>query len=179
MGMSTVIDGSASVTINSGVILGITSGTAVTPTSSTAVAFTAIPSWVKRITIMMTGVTYSTTVNINMQLGSGSVSTSGYTSVGSVVLNGNLTGVSTGTGTGIATHDVRTGPVSCQFVCTLLNSATNLWVGSGTIMYAGTPAVATATGFIALAGALDRVQINTVAGTATLSAGSINILYEG
>jgi hypothetical protein len=74
--------------------------------------------------------------------------------------------------------DNRTGPVSGQFVCTLLNSATNLWVGSGLFMYTGSPAIQTATGFIALAGVLDRVRINTAAGTATLSAGSINILYE-
>jgi len=177
--MSLTLDGSASVTINSGAVLGITSNTAVTPTSGTTVTFTNIPSWAKRITIMMTGLTYSTTISMNMQIGSGSVTTSGYTSVGSAVLPASVTGVSTGSGTGIQTHGSYTGPVSGQFVFTLLNSATNLWLGSGSIAYSGQPTVQTATGYIALAGALDRVQINTIAGTATISAGSINILYEG
>ena len=38
--MATVIDGSASVTINSGAVLGITSGTAVASTSGTSIDFT-------------------------------------------------------------------------------------------------------------------------------------------
>jgi len=177
--MATVIDGSASVTINNGAVLGINSGTVVTPTSGTTVTFTGIPSWAKRITIMMTGLTYSTTISLNMQIGSGSVSTSGYTSTGSAVFTASVTGVSNGSGTGIATHGAYTGPISGQFVLVLVNPATNLWVGSGTFMYVGNPTIQTAKGYIALAGALDRVQINTVAGTATLSAGSINILYEG
>ena len=57
--MSTIIDGSASVTINSGAILGITSGTAVASTSGTSIDFTSIPSWVKRITVMLNGVSTS------------------------------------------------------------------------------------------------------------------------
>ena len=176
--MATVIDGSASVTINSGAVLGITSGTAVTPTSGTAIVFTGIPSWAKRITIMMTNLTYSAVVQMNMQIGSGSVATTGYTSTGSIMFTANVTGVSNGSGTGIQTHGGYTSPVSAQFVWTLVNPTTNLWLGSGTFAYTGNTGIATATGYIALAGAADRIQINTVAGTATVTAGTINILYE-
>jgi hypothetical protein len=150
----------------------------VTPTSGTAVTFTGIPSWTKRITVMMTGVTYSATVGMNIQIGSGSVTTSGYTSTGAAI-NTTTTNSSNGSGTGIQTHSGYTGPVSGQFVLTLVNPATNLWLGSGTFVFSGTTAVSTATGYIALAGVLDRVQVNTTVGTATISAGSINILYEG
>jgi hypothetical protein len=176
--MAVTIDGSASVTINSGAVLGITSGTVATPTSGTSVEFTSIPSWAKRITILMTGLTYSTTISMNMQIGSGSVSTSGYTSTASTIV-GAAVGSSNGTGTGIQAHGAYTGPVSGQFVLNLLNSATNLWSGIGIISHTGQVCTQQMSGFLALAGALDRVRINTVAGTATLSAGSINILYEG
>ena len=37
----------------------ITSGTAVASTSGTSIDFTGIPSWVKRITVMMNGVSTS------------------------------------------------------------------------------------------------------------------------
>ncbi len=176
--MSVIINGSSSVTINSGAVLGITSGTVVTPTSGTAVVFTGIPSWAKRITILMTGLTYSTTISLNMQIGSGSVTTSGYTSTASTIV-GSAAGSSNGTGTGIQAHGAYTGPVSGQIVLNLLNPATNLWSGSGIISHTGQICTQQMSGYLALAGALDRVQINTVAGTATLSAGSINILYEG
>jgi len=150
----------------------------VTPTSGTAVTFTGIPSWTKRITVMMTGVTYSAAVGMNIQIGSGSVTNSGYTST-AVAIQTTTCNSTNGTGTGIQTHSTYTGPVSGQFVLTLVNPATNLWIGSGTFVFSGSVTGSTATGYIALAGVLDRVQINTVAGTATISAGSINILYEG
>jgi hypothetical protein len=173
-------NGTTKLTVDSTGVYGhLIQGTVQTPTSGTAVLFTGIPSWAKKITIMMTGLTYSTSINMNMQIGSGSVSTSGYTSTGSVTLTSNVTGVSSGSGTGIQGHSSYTGPISGQFVWTLVNPSTNLWLGSGIMIYAGHPGITTATGYITLAGAADRVQINTTAGTATISAGSVNILYEG
>jgi len=88
--MATVIDGSASVTINSGAVLGITSGTAVASTSGTSIDFTSIPSWVKRLTVIFNGVGTSGTVGYLIQIGSGSVTSSGY------VGGGNRLGSSTG-----------------------------------------------------------------------------------
>ena len=79
--MSTIIDGSASVTINSGAVLGITSGTAVASTSGTSIDFTSIPSWVKRITVMFSGVSLSGTSSIYIQIGSGSAEITGYAGV--------------------------------------------------------------------------------------------------
>lgn len=168
-------------TLSTGLVMGasaITSGTVVTPTSGTSVTFTGIPSWAKRVTIMMTNLTYSTTVGMNFQIGSGSLTTTGYTSSGAVITTGGGVNATNGTGTGIQTHGPYTGPISGQFVLTLVNPATNLWVGTGMNTYTGTIAVGYTSGYIALAGALDRVSINTTAGTATISAGSINILYE-
>lgn len=154
-------------------------GTVQSPTSGTAVTFTGIPSWAKRVTIMMTNLTYSTTVGMNFQIGSGSLTTTGYTSTGAVITTGGGVNATNGTGTGIQTHGPYTGPVSGQFVLTLLNPATNLWVGTGIITYTGGTALGYTSGYIALSGVLDRVSVNTTAGTATISSGSVNILYEG
>jgi hypothetical protein len=77
--MSTIIDGSASVTINSGAVLGITSGTAVASTSGVSIDFTSIPSWVKRITVMFSGVSTNGTSPLQVQLGtSGGVDATSY-----------------------------------------------------------------------------------------------------
>jgi hypothetical protein len=168
-------------TINGTPVMGasvITSGTVQTPTSGTSVTFTGIPSWAKRVTIMMTNLTYSTTVQLSFQLGSGSLTTSGYASSGSIVTTGGGANATNSTGTGIQTHGPYTGPVSGQLVLSLVNSATNLWVGTGLFAFTGATAVAHTSGYIALSGALDRVAINTIAGTATISAGTVNILYE-
>ena len=57
----------------------LTSGTAQASTSGTAIDFTGIPSWAKRITVMFNGVSTNGTSNPQIQLGSGSPTTSGYT----------------------------------------------------------------------------------------------------
>ena len=58
----------------------ITSGTAVASTSGTSIDFTSIPSWVKRITVMFNGVSTNGTSQVQIQLGAGSVTTTGYLS---------------------------------------------------------------------------------------------------
>jgi hypothetical protein len=59
----------------------LTSGTAVSSTSGTSIDFTSIPSWVKRITVMFSGVSLNGSSSYLVQLGdSGGVETTGYTS---------------------------------------------------------------------------------------------------
>jgi hypothetical protein len=175
MGMTTTIDGSASVTINNGAILGITSGTAVASTSGTSIDFTSIPSWVKRITVMFSGVSTSGTSSILIQLGAGSVTNTGYASVGtrfgaSSGASGNYT-----TGFGIfqaAAADLIGGAIQ------LSNHSSNIWVAQGITSATNSTANMTTSGYISLAGTLDRLRITTTNGTDTFDAGSINILYE-
>ncbi len=153
----------------------VKSGTAVTTTSGTSIDFTSIPSWVKRITVMLSGVSVSGTSIPLIQIGAGSVSTSGYVGGGwtSNTANANsTTGFITG-GSGNATftkHGIAT--------ITLLGS--NLWLCSYAGGWGGTSGTGeVAGGSITLGGTLDRVRITTVNGTDTFDAGSINILYEG
>jgi hypothetical protein len=157
----------------------ITSGTAVASTSGTAIGFTAIPSWVKKITVMLSGVSTSGTSVVLIQLGTGSTTytTSGYLGTGGGGLTANTLVIATQTtgfgigGDGAATY-VRHGSVI------LTNITGNTWVASGVGGMSDNARLWTCGGTIALAAALTAVQVTTVNGTDTFDAGTINILYE-
>lgn len=166
----------ASPTINGTYTAGtslITSGTAVASTSGTSIDFTSIPSWVKRITVMLNAVSTNGTSLIQLQVGAGSVTTSGYTTQ---TWQANTANASTTSGFVISTSNVATYTTAGCLVLTLFGS--NTWICSGVVgRYSGGDSMIV-NGIIALGGTLDRVRITTVNGTDTFDAGSINILYE-
>jgi|Laugresu1bdmlbdd_1035124.scaffolds.fasta_scaffold40250_2 hypothetical protein len=175
--MTVTIDGSASVTINSGAVLGLNSGTAVASTSGTSIDFTSIPSWVKRITVMFTGVSTNGTSQLMVQLGAGSVTSSGYTGNVARQASASNTYIAYSSGFLILETTAATYTTVGHLTITLINS--NTWVCSGI----AAPANSinnnnTTTGSVALGGTLDRVRITTSGGTDTFDAGTINILYE-
>jgi hypothetical protein len=173
--MPLVLNGTTGVQDNSGAFV---LGTAVASTSGTSIDFTSIPSWVKRVTVMYQGVSTNGSSNYLLQIGSGSISTSGYNSVCSRAY----------TPGGPSTHSSTSGFISAgdnagfvwygTLVLTLQTG--NTWVCQGSIgQFAISPSMTiTTVGQIALGGVLDRVRITTVNGTDTFDAGSINILYE-
>jgi len=171
--MSTIIDGSNSVTINSGAILGITSGTAVASTSGTSIDFTSIPSWVKRITVLGVGVSTNGTTAYLIQIGDGSVNTSGY--VGGSFGNANQT--NTSTAGAVLMQVTNTAANNFSFSIQISFQSANKWVFTGTVTR-DDGAVFFVSSTKTLTNALDRVRITTVNGIDTFDAGSINILYE-
>ena len=176
--MSTIIDGSASVTINSGAILGITSGTAVASTSGTSIDFTSIPSWVKRITVMFSGVSLNSTGLYLIQIGSGSVATTGYDSNYIVGNNGSTNTVAASSSGYIIFTGTATFTLNGSMIITNLTS--NTWVQQGIFSNSvTTPYITSTAGTKALSGVLDRIRITSTTGTDTFDAGAINILYEG
>ena len=179
--MSTIIDGSAGVTTNVGAVYnGIQSATVQASTSSTSIDFTSIPSWVKRITVMFSGVSTNGTSPVQIQIGAGSVTTTGYVSSSFGVVpgssyNGSSTSgfpleVANATYTVAAT--VRVG------IYVLTNISGNNWVASSSINKTNDNTAVVSGGSLALSGTLDRIRVTTVNGTDTFDAGSINILYE-
>ena len=167
-------------TINSPTISGtpvmsasvITSGTAQASTSGTNIDFTNIPSWVKRITVMFAGVSTNGTSNYQIQIGSGSITSSGYSSGAS-----NGSNLANSTSAFLLSSAVNATQIySGHVVLTLVSS--NNWVQSGTLGSTGANYTNVSGGSVALSGTLDRVRITTVNGTDTFDAGSINILYE-
>ena len=176
--MSVIINGSSGVTTNSGAVYnGLQTGTAVASTSGTSIDFTSIPSWVKRITVMFSGVSTSGTSLWQFQLGSGSVTTSGYNCFEYTQQNAGTATVSSRTSGFVL--NANNASISMYGSITFENITANTWVARST--FTGSGAANTfwsSCGSIALSGVLDRVRITTVNGTDQFDAGSINILYE-
>jgi hypothetical protein len=157
----------------------IVRGTAVASTSGTSIDFTAIPAWVERITVMLQGVSTNGTSFPQIQIGSGSFSTSGYVSAANYGIGaGQFTSATTGfvlePSGGATAANLRSGSV----IFTLINS--NTWVSQGIIYSSSlTFNVMSSGASPALGGALDRIRLTTINGTDTFDAGTVNIIYEG
>jgi hypothetical protein len=153
----------------------ITAGTSVASTSGTSIDFTGIPSWVKRITVMFSGVSTSGTSNYQLQVGSTTFQTTGYSS--RALRDGN-TALTATTGF-LLTASIAAGSLNGGLI-TLTNISGNLWVFTSILADATGGNNNYSGGYMtsALSGILDRVRITTVNGTDTFDAGSINILYE-
>jgi hypothetical protein len=151
----------------------ITSGTAVASTSGTSIDFTGIPSWVKRITLMLNGVSTNGSSFAIVQLGSTTFTTSGYVSSGG---NRAAEGYATNGLMAIYTN-TSIGTYTWSGHIVLTNITGNTWVSSFAISN-GTYVPSWGGGVGTASGVLDRIRITTVNGTDTFDAGSINILYE-
>jgi hypothetical protein len=153
----------------------IVSGTAQASTSGTSIDFTGIPSWVKRISVLLRGVSTNGASSVMIQLGTSSgIEATGYS--GSVdFVEDNAAGTTFSTGflvdRALAATDVRTGKMIIEAF------GSNIWNEQSIVSNALTSLLLGA-GDKALSGTLDRVRITTVNGTDTFDAGSINILYE-
>jgi hypothetical protein len=153
----------------------LTSDTAQTTTSGTTKSFTSIPSWAKKITVILNGVNTNGSNHIQVQLGSTTFTTTGYLSYFSYQTgNGNDT-ASLSSGFGIY-HGGTSDVIYAQM--TITNISGNTWVASHAGAYfTGNIFTIVGGGSVALSGVLDRVQLSTVS-TDTFSAGSVNIFYE-
>jgi hypothetical protein len=155
------------------------SGTAVASTSGTSIDYTSIPSWVKRITVMLNGVSVSGIAHFLIQIGTGGTpTTSGYVSTSTYVLAGSSQtgGVSSSAGF-IMFFSNSTYVSSGHF--TLTNVSGNIWVCSGiTSNFITVPYTGQTGGNVTLGGTLNMLRITTSNGTDTFDAGSVNILYE-
>jgi hypothetical protein len=142
--------------------------------------FYNIPSWVKRITVMFDGVSTAGTSNPLIQIGSGSVSTSGYQSGARDTTNTAAGGgINYTTGFGMASAQA-TNVLYGHSVLTLVSS--NTWVNSHSmyVLIGSTYYTILGAGVSpALSGTLDRVRITTVNGTDRFDAGTVNLLWEG
>jgi hypothetical protein len=153
----------------------VTRGTAVATTSGTSVDFTSIPSTVKRITVMLNGVSTNGTSSVIVQLGdSGGVETSGYSGY-SFEIKATPAGIVASSGI------ILNSPVAsstCDGIVTLVNITGNTWVatfvGGDSIGLVCNVAGISKT----LSATLDRIRITTAGGVNTFDAGQVNIMYE-
>jgi hypothetical protein len=155
--------------------------TAQATTSGTAITFSSIPAGVKRITVMLIGVSTNGTASLQIQVGnSGGVENTGYLSgagggtaaayVGPTESTSGfiITGV---TGAGDAYHGAIT--------LNLQDAADFRWTAGGQVYETVTAnTLYSCAGSKALSAELDRVVLTTTNGTDTFDAGEVNISYE-
>ena len=157
----------------------IVSGTAVASTSGTSIDFTSIPSWVKRITVMLAGVSTNGTSPLLLQIGdSGGIENTGYSGMSGLMHStgaNTYVGVTSGIPLGFST---MTAASAYSGSLTITNISGNEWAVAGTLATTGVLYLMGFAGVKTLSATLDRVRITTVNGTDTFDAGSINILYE-
>jgi hypothetical protein len=176
--LSVIIDGSASVTINSGAVLGITSGTAVASTSGTSIDFTGIPSWVKRITVMFSGVSLSSTAQFLVQLGdSGGIENTSYVSSSAQARDGlaSIGGTSTA---GFLIYQGSGGGNNATGIMTICLISGTTWISSHSAGNTAASSGISGGGTKTLSDTLTQIRITSTS-TDTFDAGTINILYEG
>ena len=156
----------------------IKTGTAVASTSGTSITFTGIPSWAKRITVMFSAVSVSGTANVIVQVGSGSVSTTSYSSQSSRTAGAGSTASSTATNGHLILGGQAVDTLSGHMILTSITG--NTWISSHAIGNVGSTTNMAGGGLSPnLAGSLDRIVITTSNGTDTFDAGSVNIMWEG
>ena len=174
--MPLVLNGTTGVQDNSGAFV---AGTAVASTSGTSIDFTSIPSWVKRITVMLDVVSTNGTSLVQVQLGtSAGIQTTGYASG---AWQANITISNSTTGLLVVGSGAASNTLTGHLAITLMDSSTGKWIASGVAALVppiGSGNAEVFAGGKTLSGTLDRIRITTVNGTDTFDAGSINILYE-
>jgi hypothetical protein len=156
----------------------LTLATAQNTTSGTSIDFTGIPSWAKRITVMLDGVSTNGSSEVLIQIGdSGGIETTGYAGGLTFISGANACGALASTSGciigGASAGNTRVGCMSISKV------SGNKYVFSGMNFNTDQNAAAYSTSIKTLSDVLDRVRITTVNGTDTFDAGSVNIMYEG
>ena len=179
--MSIVLDGTSGITapsvIGTPVRGGLVSGTAVASTSGTSIDFTGIPSWVKRITVMFSGVSTNGTSAFQIQLGdAGGFETSGYLSTSTVIASASVGAVAATSGFLLTTASTGTDIISG--LMSIVTTGANNWVYSSVVKRT-TAITCQSGGDKTLSDTLTQIRITTVNGTDTFDAGTINIMYEG
>lgn len=143
--------------------------------SGTSVDFTGIPAWVKKITVMFSGLSTNGTSILLLQLGdSGGIENTGYVGVVNSALG---EAASSTAGWSLFRANAATNVYTGAGVITKIDG--NSWIFSSNIGNTTNSQSGFTSGSKTLSDVLTQIRITTVNGTDTFDAGSINILYEG
>jgi hypothetical protein len=145
--------------------------------TGTSVDFTGIPSWVKRVTVMLNGVSTGGTSAHLLQLGdSGGIENTGYVSGAATVGTSSAAGTNSTAGFILMQAAVAAGSYSGHSIITQVSE--NTWILSGSLGYSANGG-SYCGGTKTLSDTLTQLRLTTVNGTDTFDAGSINLLLEG
>jgi len=153
----------------------ITADTQKTTTGGTTLDFTGIPSGVRRVTVLFNGVSGSGTSNLLVQIGDGSIISTGYTASGSRFINTGVV-VTVNSTAGFVVLNANAG--NSLIGRLVLDRITgNTWTCSY-VMLSSTTETVMGAGSLTLTNALDRVRLTFANGTDTFDAMAANVLYE-
>jgi len=151
---------------------------------TTAVAITGLPSWVRKVTLLLSAVSTSSTSNVIVQLGTGSTptyTTSGYTS-GATSINGTaVSAINTtttgfdvdGGGGGMTAAVLRHGSIQ------LISNNGLTWSMTSNLVCTVSSDMTVSAGLITLGAALTAVRLTTINGTDTFDgSGTVAVLYS-
>jgi hypothetical protein len=171
------IDSSGIITASAGNLM-LVSGTRVASTSGTSIDFTSLPSWVKRITVTLQGISGNNSSDPLIRLGtSGGFVTSGYLGA-ATAMSSSLGTTNYTNGFGIYQSGQAGAGVIIHGTMIISSVGSNGWVASGTFARSDGSNTSIMGGSIALGAALTQVRVTFANGTDTFDAGAINILYE-
>lgn len=146
-------------------------------TSGTSIDFTGIPSWAKRITVMLDGVSTNGITNLLVQLGdSGGIETSGYAGGYSNIINGSSPAVVNLSSGFVASGGGSAASVTHGSLTLTLMDASNTWAAAGIFNRSDTVNTIVVSGTKTLSAALDRIRLTASNGTDAFDAGSVNIM---
>lgn len=154
----------------------ITAATSQATTSGTFIDFTSIPSWVKRITVMLNGVSTNGTSNIQLQLITSVAVTSGYNSI--VTATSGASSSTNGTTAGFLIVKVNAASDINSGSAIVTNVTGDTWVYQSCVSANAANSSSIGGGGVALGATLTGVRITTVGGTDLFDAGLANIIYE-
>lgn len=144
-------------------------------TSGVSIDFSSIPNWVRRVTVMLDGVSTNGTSNYLIRLGAGGIKVSGY--VGGVYA-GSVGEYTDTTGFVIAAPGTNAGVFQGSITFSLLKSSTNTWVCAGNLRRSDAVQTWMVAGSASLSAALDTIRLTVANGSDTFDAGVMNIQYE-
>lgn len=143
-------------------------------TSGTFVDFTDVPSWAKRITVVFDAMSVSGLNLPLVQIGSGSVVTSGYASATGNIYGSSGTQTLRNTSTSGFIVELAAAPHYGHMIITPTSNfayvASHAMSDGGASCFGG--------GRVVLTGVMDRLRI-TATGGGSLTSGSVRLIYEG
>jgi len=161
----------------------LVAATPVASTSGKAVSFTGIPSWVKRVTILISAVSTNGTTRLIVQVGdtgSGTYITTGYSCFASAIIPAAAQGTQSYTD-GASFYGASTAATVWRGRITFhrVGAASEDWVFEGALTRTDSTGLAHLAGSITVSGALDKIRLTTAApGTDTFDAGEVNVIWE-
>jgi hypothetical protein len=147
-----------------------------TALSTTSTTLTGIPTNARMVVLNIVGMSWDNTAALRIRIGpSGGVATSGYLGAFGLVTEAPTVTIANGTAGFDGPSQAATAVFHGSITFAMAQSSTNTWTCSGVLGRADA-VLNFIGGSVPLSGALERITITTVAGTAAADAGSVSVL---